>query len=145
MTRLLCLDVGERRIGLAVGDTETGVAAPLRTYTRSGSLAAGAEAIRKVAQEQGVDALLLGLPLTEAGEAGAQAKAVREFANHLARSVALPLHWQDERYSTQEARQRLGHGRVSPKQRKRVREEHLDALAAAIILQSYLDEQKARP
>lgn len=141
MTRLLCLDVGERRIGLAVGDTDTGVAAPLRTYTRSGSTAEGAEAIGKVAAEQGVDALLIGLPLTEAGEVGKQAKAVREFANRLARSVDLPIHWQDERYSTHEARQRLGPQR-STKQRRRVREEHLDALSAAIILQDYLDANR---
>jgi putative Holliday junction resolvase len=137
MTRILALDVGERRIGLAIGDTETRLATPLRTLTRGAKPVDDAARIAGIAEEEDVEALVVGLPLTEAGEAGAQAQAVRAFAAHLARAVRFPLHWQDERYSTFEATQRLGPAGRSEKKRRQRREEQLDAMAATIILEAY--------
>ncbi len=140
MTRLLALDVGERRIGLAVGDTDTRLATPLRTLRRTKSPADDAVAIARIAGDEGAQALVIGLPLTEGGEAGAQARAVRSFAGHLYRNLRLPLHWQDERYSTVEAQRRLGPAGSSPRRQRQRREEQIDALAAAVILQAYLDD-----
>lgn len=138
MTRLLGLDVGERRIGLAVGDTESRLATPLRTLQRS-EPEKDLDAIARLAGEEGADALVVGLPLLESGEAGAQSQSVRAFAGRLARRVRLPIHWQDERYSSFEAGQRLGPAGGSRRRQRRRREEELDAMAASIILQAYLD------
>lgn len=142
MTRILGLDVGERRIGIAVGDTETGIATPLRTLRRSGQAAEDIAALARLADDEAAGALVVGLPLTEGGEHGHQVRAVRSFVNQLARNVHLPIHWQDERYSSSEAQQRLGPAGTSRRKRRKQREEQLDAMAASIILQAYLDANK---
>jgi putative Holliday junction resolvase len=139
VTRLLGLDVGDRRIGVAVGDTETRLATPLRTVARSAKPELDVATIVRLAGEEAAEALVVGLPLTESGEVGSQARAVRSFAGRLARDLHLPIHWQDERYSTFEAAQRLGPAGGSRQRQRKRREEELDAMAAAIILQTYLD------
>lgn len=99
--RYLALDVGERRIGLAVGDEGGGVARPLRTLRRRG-LEADLAAIRETARREEVSALLIGLPLTLRGEEGVQAARVRRFAEACA-GLGLPVELADERFTTSEA------------------------------------------
>jgi len=120
--RYLALDVGERRIGLAVGDEGGGIARPLRTLTRR-ALAADVAAIGELARKEEVTALLIGLPLTLRGDEGPQAARVRRFAESLA-PLGLPLQWHDERFTTSEAELQ---GATD-----------LDAGAAAILLEDFL-------
>jgi putative pre-16S rRNA nuclease len=99
--RYLALDVGDRRIGLAVGDEEGGIARPLRTLERR-SLEADVRSIADVVRREEVAALLIGLPLTLRGEEGHQAIRVRRFAEACGR-LGLPIRLHDERFTTSEA------------------------------------------
>ena len=126
--RYLALDLGERRIGLAVGDDEAGVARALPSLqrrTREGDL----EVLRRVIRDEGVQTLLIGLPLTLRGEEGPQAGRIREQAERLRTGLGLPLEFLDERLTTRAAaRYRTG---------KRF---DLDSAAAALLLQDRLDQ-----
>lgn len=99
--RYLALDVGDRRIGLAVGDEGGGIARPLRTLRRR-SVEADVKAIAELARREEVSALLIGLPLTLRGEEGPQATRVRAFAD-ACRGTGLPVELYDERFTTSEA------------------------------------------
>jgi len=99
--RYLALDVGDRRIGMAVGDVGGGIARPLRTLKRR-SVVADLAAIKEVARKEEVSALVIGLPLTLRGEEGPQAARVRRFAE-ACRELGLPIELYDERYTTAEA------------------------------------------
>lgn len=101
MTRYLALDVGDRRIGLAVGDVGGGIARPLPTLRRRG-VDADVRAIADVARREEASALLIGMPLTLRGEEGPQATRVRRFAEACA-SLGLPIELHDERFTTSEA------------------------------------------
>ncbi len=127
MRRYLALDVGERRIGLAVGDVGGGIARPLRTLVRR-ALAADVAAIGEVARKEEVTALLIGLPLTLRGDEGPQAARVRRFADPLAR-LGLPIDFHDERFTTAEAESQGATDR--------------DAGAAAILLEDFLRSRSA--
>ena len=100
-SRYLALDVGDRRIGMAVGDVGGGIARPLRTLKRR-SVVADLAAIKEVARKEEVSALVIGLPLTLRGEEGPQAARVRRFAE-ACRELGLPIELYDERYTTAEA------------------------------------------
>ena len=125
--RYLALDVGDRRIGLAVGDDAHGLSRPLRTLVRRSVVKDLAE-IERVAREQDVDALLVGLPLNLSGEEGHQAERVRRFAT-ACEKLGLPLHLYDERHTSSEAAIRGA--------------QDLDAGAATILLEDFL-AQRAR-
>ena len=133
MTTWLALDIGARRIGLAVGNDEARLARPLRVLTR-GSKNEDFAAIARAMQEVGADALLAGLPLNMDGSEGPQAKSVRKYAERLRRRLGVPLHFHDERLSSFVADQILA-GRATRKARRQPN----DAIAAAAILQSFLD------
>ena len=140
MTRpVLGLDVGERRVGVAVSDPERRLAVPLRSVARDGAI----EALAVLAREYEVADVVVGLPLTLRGEAGPQAESASAFARELERRLRLPVHLWDERLSTQEAQRRV----LAPSKRRGRRERtprpvDTDALAASIILQAYLDRQR---
>ena len=125
--RYLALDVGDRRIGLAVGDDAHGLSRPLRTLIRRSVVKDLAE-IERVVREEAVDALLIGLPLTLAGEEGHQAERVRSFAT-ASEKLGLPVRLYDERHTTSEAELRGARD--------------LDAGAATILLEDFL-AQRAR-
>jgi putative Holliday junction resolvase len=148
--RILGLDVGERRIGVAAADTEMRVALPVGAVERS-EPAADAAAIARLMEEQKAEALVLGLPISLNGSLGPQAQSVRAFGDQLATHLGLPVEYCDERLSTVEAqryasgvppagRGRQNRGGRSNKGRQAPRG-RLDAVAAAIILQSYLDRR----
>jgi putative transcription antitermination factor YqgF len=135
--RLLGVDAGRRRIGLAVSDVTGLIATPLKTVVVRNQREA-ADAVLREADLQAVDGIVIGLPITERGEEGEEARRVRDFAAHLSRLSRLPIYLWDERYSTLEADKILrAMGIPSPKRRPR-----LDAVAAAVILQSYLNARR---
>ena len=135
MGRILGLDVGERRIGIAISTPEGGLAVPLRVLERR-DLAADLAAIAALAGEEGVEILVIGHPLSMSGGAGPQAHRVEAFARQLAKTTGLRYELLDERLSSVQAERSAGPTRG----RRRAR---ADDVAAAIILQGYLDRQRA--
>jgi putative Holliday junction resolvase len=146
--RILGLDVGERRIGVAAADSGTRVALPIGVVERT-EPAADADAIARLIEEQKAEALVLGLPISLNGSLGPQAQLVRAFGDELAACLNLPVEYCDERLSTVEAQRRLAppakHARQDKRSRsaksRRASPGRIDAVAAAIILQSYLDRR----
>ncbi|MBM3939866.1 MAG: Holliday junction resolvase RuvX [SAR202 cluster bacterium] len=143
--RALALDVGERRIGLAVGDTETMLAVPAGHIQRART---GADfiAVLKTARDREADVIVVGMPLTVRGEMGPQALAVGTFVNGLRAHTDMPVVEWDERYTTVEAEHRM---RVTRPEGSRGRglswrpaKGDVDAAAAAVLLQSWLDAQQ---
>lgn len=133
--RILALDVGDRRIGAAVSDPTGLLARPLTIIARRGT-AADIEAVCKLAEEHKAAKVIVGLPLSLDGRVGPQAERVKDFAGKLGTSLSIPLELRDERFSTATVKeQRLESGRKMKKRRAPD-----DAEAAAVILQSYLDE-----
>jgi putative Holliday junction resolvase len=145
--RILGIDLGERRIGLAVADAGGFSARPLATINRAVSLAPTDDAITlaRVVQEQGITELVVGLPLEASGAHGPMAEAATTWAEGVATCLGLPVTLRDERLSSHLAESRLGPmprgrsgGPPSRTQRDRYREK-VDREAAAIILQDELD------
>jgi len=149
--RILGLDVGERRIGVAAADSETRLALPVGIVERA-EPAADAATIARLVEEQKAEALVLGLPISLNGSLGRQAQSVRAFGDELAARLGLPVEYCDERLSTVEAQRRLrppaSRGRRNKSRSTkggRTPLGRLDAVAAAIILQSYLDRRAGGP
>ncbi len=144
--RYLGLDVGERRIGVAVSDPDGRVAVPLKVITRSGG-GADFSAVAETARAEAAEALVLGLPLSMDGSVGAQARSVQTFGDSLARETGLPVDYWDERLSTVQVERRPGRSRRGERHHPaRYRErESLDALAASVVLQAFLDSRRAAP
>jgi len=136
MTTWLALDIGDRRIGLAVGNDQAGLARPRGILTRR-SRREDFETIARAMQEVGADALLVGLPLNMDGSEGLQARKVRNYIRKLQQQLSSPIIFWDERLSSFVADQII-------RQNKRRRgSKHNDDIAAAAILQSYLDHLRA--
>ena len=140
--RIAGLDVGERRIGVAVSDATGTLARPVGVVRTSGLDGdalerAAAEISRLAGEEDGLVALVVGLPRRLDGSANDMTPRVQAFAQTLGRRTSLPIVLQDERLTSLEAESRLA---IREKD-WRVRKERLDAAAAAIILQDYLDSQ----
>jgi putative Holliday junction resolvase len=138
--RIVGLDVGERRIGLAVSDPTRTLARPLGVVQTSG-LASDAldrvagEIARLAAEDDGVASLVVGLPRRLDGTANDMTPRVEAFATRLGDRTGLPIALQDERLSSREAESRL----ALREKDWRVRKQRIDAAAAAVILQDYLD------
>jgi len=131
---ILALDVGEVRIGVAVGSSESGLARPHSVF-RHASGATDAERVRRLATETGAMRLLVGLPLNRDGSPSPQAERIRRYVEGLAQALALPVTYWNEAMSSVEAQERLLSSGLSRK-RRRAQE---DAVAAAVFLQDYLD------
>jgi putative Holliday junction resolvase len=144
--RFLGIDLGERRIGVAVGDPARGVASPLTTISRAKTVAADAVVISRLAAEQRVSTLVVGLPLDMDGGEGLQATRTREWAEAVAVATGLPLRYRDERLTSERAERRIGGasrgrsgGPPSAAQRNAYRG-RVDREAAALILQDEFDD-----
>ena len=134
------LDVGERRIGIAVSDATGTLARPLGVLRPSGLDADAVDVVmteiaRLAAEEDGLGAIVVGLPRRLDGTATHLTPRVEQFARQLAIKTALPVTLQDERLSSREAESRLALNDRNWRSRKA----RLDAAAAAVILQDYLD------
>ncbi len=137
MARILAVDYGERRIGLALSDPLRMIATPLPTLQRKRGKRPPVQAILDVVQANDVDALVVGLPLTLAGLDSDWTREVRAFGATLERRSGLPVVFVDERM-TSVAAERAVRGIGLPKG-ERERKERIDAAAAVLILQSHLD------
>jgi len=148
VSRILGLDLGARRIGVAVADSG-GIAMPLTTLRRAGTVADDAAAIARLLSEQGASEIIVGLPLEAAGQEGPQARLTRSWADAVQVVIEAPLRYRDERLSSHLAEGRLGPmkrgrsgGPPSRTQRDAWRA-RVDREAAAIILQDELDARAA--
>jgi putative Holliday junction resolvase len=132
---IVALDVGAKRIGVATGDDEARIATPREVISRRTNAAAIA-AIMRVLERTSAGRVVVGLPVSFDGRLHAQARSVQAFAEQLSAQIAIPLVYQDETLSTVRAEDALRAAGVRP---ERIRE-RIDAAAAAIILQEYLDQ-----
>lgn len=128
--KYLCLDVGERRVGIAVGDSELHLAWPHTTIINDGNFA---KSFAVVIDELQATDIVVGKPRNQRGEATSQTKFVEEFVRRNLTNIKLPIHWQDESVTSVMAEQQL---KASGKQYSK---EDIDAQAAAIILQDFLE------
>ncbi len=136
--RTLGLDVGRATIGLALADEVIRTARPLRTLRRAGE-ERDLSAIRRVVEEFEVSRAVVGLPLNMDGSEGASARMARAFAGRLGEALGLPVELEDERLSTFEAAGRLRERGLRAREQKEV----IDAEAAAVILQGWMDRRRA--
>ncbi len=134
MARILGIDYGTKRVGLAVSDPMGIVATPLRVLEAGGDEAA-VTAIRKLCGEEAIEGIVIGLPINMNGTRGPAVDAVERFAAMLRERTGLPVDTWDERLSTSLVERALIEGGARREKRKQVR----DMLAAQSILQGYLD------
>jgi len=136
----LALDVGERRIGVAISDPSGTIARPLQTLAR-GSREEDFAAIAALVAEHGVGLVVVGRPLSLNGTEGPQARRVARYAEALTATLPVPVTAWDERFTTVTAEEIL---RQTRRKKRRARDKgEVDAVAAAVILQSYLDSQNS--
>jgi len=142
--RILGIDLGEKRIGLALADEDSLSARALATIPRGRDMPADARTLRRIVEEQGIGAVVVGLPLEAGGNEGTMAIAARAWGMALASELGLPVSFRDERLSSHVAESRLGPmgGPPSRTQRARYRE-RVDREAAAIILQDELEARRS--
>jgi putative Holliday junction resolvase len=143
--RILGLDVGDRRIGVAVSDPDGHFALPLNSIVRDGH-GGEIDRIADVVREDEISAVVVGLPLSLSGESGAQAELSMAFAKTLETRLGLPVHLYDERLSTREANRIVSDEGRGGGRRGRAKgpAPDTDAIAASIILQAYLDARRFR-
>ncbi len=135
MTRYFGIDYGAKRIGLAVGDDQARIASPVATVAARGSISDHVAAVLDSARDYEADAFVVGLPTNMDGTEGKQAKLTRSFAGELSRQTGKPVHFADERLSSRTAQELIQPADLTRRKRKSVE----DAVAAQVILQSFLD------
>ncbi len=135
MTRILGLDPGERRVGVALSDPTGTIASPHSVIDRRSVELT--EAVRSLCEEHDVEQIVVGLPTGLSGVEGPSAKAARTVGTSVADATGLPVEYQDERFTTVTAEAALLEGGVRREKRRDVR----DKVAAAVILQTYLDRK----
>lgn len=134
--RVLGLDVGDQRIGVAVSDPLGWTAQGVDTITRTGNTKRDCNLIKDLINTYEVEIIVVGLPKNMNGTLGPQAEKIKEFAGNLQDYVGIPVVFWDERLSTVAAEKMLLSADVSRKKRKQV----IDKMAASVILQGYLDK-----
>lgn len=138
--RVIGLDVGDRRIGVAMSDALGMTAQPLTVVTRTAS-AADCEAIRRLVETHGAIRLIVGLPLSMRGDRGPQAQKVLSFVDALRQVIPVPIELIDERLTTVEGERAMRSAGASAQQRKAM----IDQVAAQLILEHYLSIQRLAP
>ncbi|MCE1229988.1 MAG: Holliday junction resolvase RuvX [Firmicutes bacterium] len=136
--RWLSIDHGTKKIGLAFCDELELIASPFEVWPMEGETTL--ERLAKLVKAEGAQALLVGLPRHKDGQESATAPLARAFGESLAARTALPLRFLDEHLTSAEAERLLAQRGVKPKDRKA----RLDAAAAAVLLQEWLDERRAK-
>ncbi|HVC57611.1 MAG TPA: Holliday junction resolvase RuvX [Stellaceae bacterium] len=134
-SRLLGLDVGSKTIGLALSDTRLVIASPLGTIRRRGRFRDDAAALLALVDEHGVGGLVIGLPLALSGGDSPRTQSVRQFARNVLAVRDLPLAFWDERLSTAAVTREM----IAADMTRKRRAEIVDRVAAAYILQGFLD------
>jgi putative Holliday junction resolvase len=146
--RVLALDLGERRIGVAVSDSKGILASPYTVIERTGDVATDRARVVSLLEETRAGLLLIGLPLSLSGARGAAAHKAADEAEALAGLVGVPVETFDERLTTVEAARRRrtraeASGR-SERSRQKAGRDGIDAEAAAILLEAWLDAHRSR-
>jgi len=136
--RILAIDFGTRKVGLAVSDELGLTAQGLPTYRRSNKKA-DFDHLRRLIKQYGISEIVMGLPLRMSGDEGIQAEKVHAFADELRSRFKLPVHLFDERLTSVEANRVLRETEMSIQRRAAV----VDRLAAVLILQSFLEFRKS--
>jgi putative Holliday junction resolvase len=139
VARILGIDYGERRIGLAISDPTATIAQPLPTLLRRRGKRPPIAAIARLAEEHQVDEIVLGLPLTLEGEESDWTREVRAFGEKLAERTGRPIRFVDERLTSARAERAIRD--LGLRRRERQQKERVDAAAAMLILQTYLDRR----
>jgi putative holliday junction resolvase len=134
VSRLLGVDYGSVRLGLAVSDRDRKIASPLATYTRR-SAAQDASFFARLIEVEEIAALVVGLPVHLDGREGEKAREARAFGSWLSATTQLPVTYWDERFTTVEAEAHL----VSAGLTRKRRQQRRDRVAAQILLQAFLD------
>lgn len=134
--RILAIDPGARRLGLAISDPSETIASPLGVIERS-AWKADLQRLRKIVEDSAVGEIVVGRPLTMRGEVGAEAREAERFAAKLRAALSVPVVEVDERFSTVAAERAMRDAGSRAAQRRARR----DAVAAALILQPYLDRR----
>jgi putative Holliday junction resolvase len=137
---VLGLDLGSKRIGVAVSDRSGTIASPLTVVARGGSRRQDHARIAELVAAEEAELVVVGLPLAMSGELGPAATAAVDEANVLATVVTVPVETHDERLTTVTAERRLAEVGVRGADRRRV----VDQVAAAVMLQSWLDARHVR-
>jgi putative Holliday junction resolvase len=137
--RVLALDLGSKRIGVAVSDRSGTIASPLVVLARTGSVAQDHRRIAALVIEEEAELVLIGLPLSLDGSIGKAAAAAVAEADSLARLVEVPVETFDERFTTVSA-----HAILEPRLNAKARRNVVDKVAAAVMLQAWLDGRAAR-
>ncbi len=147
--RILGIDLGSRRIGLAVADAGIGIAQAFATIGRGADINADGVALARVCRDQRITELVVGLPIEARGNEGEMAAGARAWAEAISTLLGIPVVMRDERLSSFEAEQRLGRmprgrsgGAPSKAQRDAYRA-RVDRVAASVILQDELDSRRA--
>ena len=158
MARWLALDVGEARIGVAISDATGFLASPYTTLHVTRDESQTWNAIQLLIEETETEGLVVGLPISLDGEIHSQGKRVQAFAERLKEHITVPITFWDERLSTVEAerllfergdtnlgkRYKTTGGRKSNQSKRRRKKQEVDALAATVILQEYLDARVSK-
>ena len=136
--RVLALDIGEVRVGVAVSDPQETVASPVCVLPAA-EVEGNAAPFRRVLEDWEPELLLCGLPLTLAGEEGPQAQRIRAIAMRVSEQTRLPLEYVDERLTSSEAKQILRRQGLNEKAMRG----KVDMVAASLMLQAWLDSRRA--
>ena len=137
--RVLGLDVGDKKIGLSMSDSTRSIAQALKVYRRS-TLEKDLNELKVIAEEHGIEEIVIGLPKDLSGAIGKRATEVMAFAEEIRKHTSINTVLWDERFSTNEANRIFEMAQVSHKKRK----PFIDMMASQIILQGYLDAQKPK-
>jgi putative Holliday junction resolvase len=139
--RVVGVDLGSKRVGVAVSDAGRVIASPYEVVIRSGDPAEDRKRLATIVEEVDASLVVVGLPLSMDGSVGAAATSALEEAAALAEVVAVPVETFDERLTTVSADRSMRAGRMGAVARRKV----VDKVAAAVMLQAWLDGQVARP
>jgi putative Holliday junction resolvase len=142
VSRVLALDYGERRIGVAISDPSATIAQPLPALIRRAGKRAPIAKIMEMIAAHDVGEIVIGLPLTLAGTDSEWTTAVREFAEKLEQRSQLPVHLMDERLTSVMAERAVRS--LGLKKTEREQKERVDTAAAMILLQNYLNGKSVR-
>ena len=137
MPRILGIDYGERRVGLALSDETATIASPLPTLKRRKGKRPPVAPVARLVEEKGVEEIVIGLPLTLEGEESDWTREIRAFGSKLGERTGCPVAYQDERMTSVRAERAVRSLGLSKE--KREEKERVDAAAAVLILQSHLN------
>lgn len=135
--RVLALDIGEKRTGVAISDPSARVATPLAVLDARKLLGDGRELTRLLEDYDDVELIIIGLPVTMSGDIGPQAERVRSAGERIALLTGLPVRFVDERLTSTEAGRRMAEAGAD----SRARRGAVDMVAASIMLQAFLDAE----